>query len=134
MTTPLHPNTPGRGEHLLLVDDEAYLTQMGAALLTRLGYRVTPFNDPEQAYAAFAAAPDSFACLVTDLCMPGLHGIDLACRVRELRPGLPVVLATGFSRPNELARAQALGFGRVLEKPFTLEKFVEALLEALRPA
>ena len=99
--------TPGQGEHLLLVDDEVYLTQMGAVLLSRLGYRVTPFNDPEQAYAAFAADPGSFACLITDLCMPGLHGIDLACRVRQLRPGMPVVLATGFSRPHELARAQA---------------------------
>src|SRR5262245_47922015 len=109
--------TPGRGEHLLLVDDEVYLTQIGAALLTRLGYRVTAFNDPEQAYAAFAAAPDSFACLITDLCMPPLHGIDLACRVRQLRPGMPVVLATGYSSPDDLERAQALGFGRVLEKP-----------------
>lgn len=144
MTTPSQPSTggsrsltplpkPGRGEHLLLVDDEEYLTQMGVVLLTRLGYRVSPFNDPHRAYDAFAADPDAFACLITDLCMPGLNGIDLACLLRGLRPGLPVVLATGFSKPHDLARAHALGLGRVLEKPFTLEKFVEALLEALRP-
>jgi CheY-like chemotaxis protein len=145
MNTPSHPSAsganrsltplpkPGRGEHLLFVDDEEYLTQMGVVLLTRLGYRVSPFNDPQLAFAAFAATPDAFAGLITDLCMPGLNGIDLACRIRGVRPELPVVLATGFSRPHDLARAHALGFGRVLEKPFTLEKFVEALLTALRP-
>ena len=123
--------TPGRGEHLMFVDDEEYLTQMGVALLTRLGYRVSPFNDPEKAYESFANGPDGYACLITDLCMPRLNGIDLATRVRELRPAFPVILATGFSKQQDLARARDLGFGRVLEKPFTVEKFVEALVEAL---
>jgi signal transduction histidine kinase len=126
------PALPGRGEHLMFVDDEDYLVQMGTALLTRLGYRVSAFNDPLKAHAAFAADPGAYDALVTDLTMPGLKGTELARLLREIRPGLPVILTTGFSGPHELDRAKALGYHRVLEKPYTVDKFVEALTEALR--
>jgi DNA-binding NtrC family response regulator len=125
------PDLPGRGEHLLFVDDEDYLARMGEALLTRLGYRVSTFTDPEKALQAFAADPAAYAALVTDLTMPVLKGTDLACRARQLRPDLPVILTTGFSGPHELDRARRLGFQRVLEKPFTVDKFVDVLRSAL---
>jgi signal transduction histidine kinase len=126
------PPLPGKGEHLMFVDDEDYLVQMGSALLTRLGFRVSTFTDPRQAYAALAENPGGYDALVTDLTMPGLKGTDLARLAQELRPGLPVILTTGFSGPLELDRAKSLGFQRVLEKPYTLDKFVEALTQALR--
>lgn len=118
---------PGHGEHLMFVDDEDYLVQMGTALLTRLGYRVSAFNDPQKAHAAFAADPGAYDALVTDLTMPGLKGTERARLVREIRPALPVILTTGFSGPHELDRAKTLGYHRVLEKPYTVGKFVEAL-------
>jgi CheY-like chemotaxis protein len=122
---------PGHGERILFVDDEEYLAQMGVALLARLGYRVSAFTDPEQAWAAFAAEPAAFAALVTDLTMPGLKGTDLASRMRQVRPDLPVILTTGYSGPHEVARAESLGFHRMLEKPFTVEKFSSLLERAL---
>jgi signal transduction histidine kinase/FixJ family two-component response regulator len=121
----------GHGERILFVDDEEYLAQMGVALLARLGYRVSAFTDPEQAWAAFAAEPGAFAALVTDLTMPGLKGTDLASRIRQVRPDLPVILTTGYSGPHEVARASSLGFHRLLEKPFTVEKFSNLLERAL---
>jgi CheY-like chemotaxis protein len=126
------PAVPGRGEHLLFVDDEDYLVQMGTVLLTRLGYRVSGFADPQKALAAFAENPTGYDALVTDLNMPGLKGTDLARLIQQIRADLPVILTTGFSGPHELDRARAFGFTRVLEKPYTVDKFVEALTQALR--
>jgi signal transduction histidine kinase len=128
------PAVPGKGEHLLLVDDESYLVEIGKAVLTRLGYRVSGFTDPEQALAAFTAQPDDFAALITDLTMPALKGTDLAQRMRAVRPALPVVLTTGFTGPHELERARALGFTRILEKPYTVDRFVDVLTKALSEA
>ncbi|MFO0842500.1 MAG: response regulator [Gemmataceae bacterium] len=113
------------------MDDEEYLVQMGAALLTRQGYRVSAFTDPQKALAAFAEGPGDYDALITDLNMPGLKGTDLARLAREVRPDLPVVLTTGFSWPHELDRARAGGFTRVLDKPYTMDKFVEAVTQAL---
>lgn len=126
------PQPAGPAGHVLFVDDEEYLTVMAVALLKRLGYEVTGHSDPTVALAAFEAAPGRFSVLITDVNMPGLKGTDLAARVRRIRPDLPVILATGFSGPHELDRAQAMGFTLVLEKPFTVAKFVEALEQALR--
>jgi CheY-like chemotaxis protein len=121
----------GQGERILFVDDEEYLAQMGSALLGRLGYQVTAFTDPQKALAAFIAAPGSFDALVTDLTMPGLHGSDLVSRVHQVRPDLPVIITTGYSGPHDQERARAMGPHRVLEKPFSVEKFSELLERAL---
>jgi signal transduction histidine kinase/CheY-like chemotaxis protein len=116
---------------ILFVDDEDYLVQMGTALLTRLGHQVSAFTDPEKAYAAFAAEPSTYAVLITDLSMPVLRGTDLAQKIKHLRPEMPVVLTTGYSGPRDLERARELGLNRLLEKPYTLEKFVAMLDEVL---
>ncbi len=128
-----HPSMPGRGEHLLFVDDEEYLVVMGTALLTRLGYRISPFTDPQQALEAFAQNPEAYDGLITDLTMPGLRGTELAALVQQIRPNFPVILTTGYSGPHEIDRARHLGFHTVLEKPYTMEKFVEILTQAFQP-
>jgi signal transduction histidine kinase len=117
----------GHGERILFVDDEETLSRMGEAMLGRLGYRVTAYTNPQEALAAFIAEPASFDALVTDLTMPRLKGTELATRIRQVRPDLPVILTTGYSSQVELDRAHALGFQQLLEKPYTAEK-IGALL------
>ena len=124
--------TPNAGApHLLFVDDEVYLAQLGEVMLGRLGYQVSAYSEPERALAAFLADPHAYAGLITDLNMPGMRGTDLADRMRRVRPDLPVILATGYSGPLELDRAQGKGFSDVLEKPFTVEKLVEILARVM---
>src|SRR5205807_9334013 len=114
-------------------DDESYITQMAVTLLRRLGCQVSAFNDPAEALRAFTAEPGRYAALITDLIMPVMRGTELARRMRLLRPELPVVLATGFCDPRELEPARQQGFGLVLEKPFSVERLVELLQQALHP-
>ena len=82
---------------------------------------------PREALAAFAARPDTFDALVTDMTMPGMTGLELASSVRALRPRLPIVLCSGTLTPVHRHAAAALGVTGVLEKPYTGHRLAELL-------
>jgi signal transduction histidine kinase/ActR/RegA family two-component response regulator len=107
----------GHGEHILFVDDEEAIVYVATLILSRLGYRVTGATDAGQALQEFRSRPHEFAAVVTDLAMPGLSGHDLARQIREIRPDIPVVLTSGYVRPEDGEAAQRLGVGDVLLKP-----------------
>jgi PAS domain S-box-containing protein len=90
------PNAPASGEHVLVVDDEPEVAALLERLLVARGYRVTAFTSSEDALAAFRRDPDAYRAVVTDHTMPRLTGIELARQVKALRPGIPVVLTTGY--------------------------------------
>jgi PAS domain S-box-containing protein len=107
----------GRGERILCVDDEEAIVEVASLILERLGYRVTGVTDAVRALEEFRARPSEFAAVVTDLGMPGLSGAELLRRVRELRPGVPVVLTSGYLRPEDAETLQGLGGIDVVLKP-----------------
>ncbi len=121
----------GRGRHILLVDDEASLARAGRMLLERIGYRVSAFTSPVEALNAFQAAPGSFDAGYFDLTMPGMTGHQLAAGCWEVRPGFPVLLATGYNASLNEERALALGFRELLLKPVTAEVLATALSRTL---
>ena len=121
----------GHGEHVLLVDDEASLTQLGSRVLERLGYQVTAETDPMAALATLRAAPDTFDLLVTDLTMPTMSGVELLREARRVRPDLPVVLATGYGGSLNQEQARALGARELLLKPTTVVSLGAAVQRAL---
>jgi PAS domain S-box-containing protein len=106
----------GHGQHVLLVDDEMAVADIGARLLESLGYRVSLHVSPDQALDAFLADPAGIDLLFTDLTMPGMTGTTLAREMRRRRPDIPVVIATGV--PSAVASRQSDGF-TVLPKPYT---------------
>jgi PAS domain S-box-containing protein len=119
-----------RGGHVLYVDDDHDLVFLMRRLLDRLGYRVSSFTHPHEALAAFEASPHAFDVVVTDLTMPGLSGFDLASRMSELRPDLPVVVTSGYVRPEDQENARNAGARTVILKPNTIDELAE-LLEKL---
>jgi CheY-like chemotaxis protein len=121
----------GHGERVLLVDDEATLTQLGSRVLERLGYRVTAETDPIAALAALRAAPETFDLLLTDLTMPAMSGLELLREARQVRPDLPVVLATGYGGGLNQDQARALGVRELLFKPATVVSLGAAMRRAL---
>jgi PAS domain S-box-containing protein len=115
---PLARAAPGAAEPLLLVvDDQAEFLETLAEILKRLGYRVSAHTEPGQALAELQRRPADFAALVTDLVMPGLDGLETARRAVRVRPGLPVMVITGF--PEELPASEAARsqVGAVIPKP-----------------
>lgn len=117
----------GRGELVLLIDDEPPILRTIQQMLVQLGYRVLAFDQPVRALAEFEADPGRFAVVFTDLTMPGCHGLQVLERVRAVAPRKPVVLASGFFNEREEIEATQLGVHRLLHKPVSYGALGEAL-------
>jgi len=121
---------PGRGETVLLVEDEASLWQLGARLLTRGGYQVLTATTPAEALELARDEDQRIDLLLTDVVMPGMLGTELADQLTGLRPGLPVLFMSGYAQPVLDAHGAFSDDIDLLEKPFP----AAALLARVRQA
>lgn len=121
----------GSGEHILLVDDEESLASLGKSMLEHLGYRVTTEVDSLQALKTFSNHPHDFDLVITDQTMPHMSGVDLAKVLLEIRPRMPIILATGYSTAINAEKARALGIQEFLLKPHTAQSLGEAIRRGL---
>jgi signal transduction histidine kinase/CheY-like chemotaxis protein len=117
---PITGSIPRGTEHILLVDDEVAIVQIGKEFLQGLGYRVTGFTSGPEALEEFQAHPQAFDLLITDLTMPAMTGFDLAEAALKLRPDLLVLLTTGYSEADINAKVQKIGNLQCLVKPLGL--------------
>jgi PAS domain S-box-containing protein len=124
---------PGAGERILLVDDEPVIARVVSEQLRRLGYVVTPVSDPEEALELVAEDPEDFDLLLTDLQMPRMNGVELAARVAQVRPQLPVILSTGNRWSVPASTARAAGIREIVDKPFRIEELASVLRAVLEP-
>jgi len=122
---------PLGNERILLIDDEAMLAELGKMMLESLGYAVTIQTDSAEALATFQRQPDQFDVVITDQTMPGLTGGDLAQRMLETRPDLPIILCTGYSSIISEERSRAMGIKGFLPKPFTMQEIALIIRKVL---
>ncbi len=104
------------GQRVLFIDDEDAVVRLGTLNLTRLGYRVTGCTDPATALKEFLRDPEGIDAVVTDLSMPGMSGFDCAREMLAIRPDLPIVLTSGYVRPEDEALAREIGIRAVRSK------------------
>ena len=88
---------PTGSEHILFVDDEEVLVDLGKEILESLGYKVTTKTSSLEALQTFRSEPDSFDLVIMDMTMPELTGRDLAKECLAIRANIPIILCTGFS-------------------------------------
>ena len=119
-------------ERILFVDDDTALTDMYEKLLTRMGYQVTVFNDPEQACVLFCKNPDRFDLVITDMTMPDMTGADLAKSVMAVKKDIPVIVCTGHSDLIDDYSARELGIAALVTKPVTRSKMGTAIRSILK--
>ena len=124
----------GHGEHVLVVDDEEGLARLGQKSLAALGYDAEFTTEPATALARVRAEPGRFALVLTDQTMPGMTGLELAGRLREILPGLPVILTTGFAQSLTPDRMESAGVRQLLLKPTTLHSLGTSVHAALAGA
>jgi PAS domain S-box-containing protein len=122
---------PTGNERILFVDDEPALADLSSQMLSRLGYQVEIRTSPVEALEAFRANPQKFNLVITDMTMPGMTGLKLAKKLKEIAPGIPIVLCTGFSDQANEQRAHALGVRAFLLKPIVMRELAEAVRKAL---
>jgi DNA-binding NtrC family response regulator len=111
---------------LLIVDDEPSLLDLLRRYLGRLGYEVEACGDAQDALARFQAEPDHYAMAITDLSLPSLNGEELIEQMRQLRPGFPAIITSGYPH---VPRAAGVVF---VQKPFLPQMLVEAIEKALK--
>ena len=115
------------GSRVLLVDDDALVSMGTADLLMDLGHSVTEASSGMEALQILETDPQ-FDVVVTDYAMPGMTGLDLATKIRQLRPHMPIIIATGYAElppdtPNDFL---------LLDKPYTQEQLSKVIGIAAR--
>jgi len=108
---------PSGDEHVLVVDDEEVIVRITDQMLQRLGYQVTGRTSSVEALEVFKNHPDGFDLVITDMAMPDMTGEQLTRKIHSIRPGLPVILCTGFSERITREKAASIGLSGVLKKP-----------------
>jgi CheY-like chemotaxis protein len=111
---------------ILAVDDDILVLTNTAALLEDLGHQVVKARSGKEALEAVSSHPD-LDLVVTDQMMPKMTGLQLQAEIAELRPDLPVLIATGYA---ELPTGAGCGIRRIA-KPFTQQELAEAVLDAV---
>lgn len=122
---------PTGTERILLVDDEESVAMVEKEMLLTLGYRVDTFSSPEKALAHFRENPGAYDLVITDMTMPKMTGDRLAQELMAIRPGLPVILCTGFSELINRESALDLGIRQFVTKPIMIGSFARTLRETL---
>jgi len=122
----------GRGERVLYVDDDEALVLLAQRTLEALGYAVTGTTDPARALQDFRSRPTDFDLVVTDLSMPGMSGLQLARALHSIRPGLPIVMTSGYVRPDQQEAARAAGVRELILKPDTADELGRVLERVLQ--
>jgi CheY-like chemotaxis protein len=122
------PLSSGRGETILIVDDEKSLVQLGEEMVAALGYEPVGFDSSMRALAAFRADPQRFDLVVVDEIMPGMTGTQLAAALRAMRPDLPILMMTGYAGPAESVRPDIC---EILKKPLLSADLARAIARHL---
>jgi PAS domain S-box-containing protein len=122
---------PTGSEHILLVDDEDILIDLGTNMLKKLGYQVEALTQPVNALEIFRAEPNKFDLVISDMTMPNMTGDILATELMKIRPDIPVIICTGYSERIDDPRAQELGLKGLIMKPFTIRSLSKTVRNAL---
>jgi PAS domain S-box-containing protein len=122
----------GRGETVMIVDDEPMLVALAEEMLAELGYEPVGFDSSNVALQAFRADPPRFDLVLTDEAMPDLAGTELAREIRRIRPDVPIILMSGHGGMRLADRAAGIGVNEVLHKPLQRSDLAESFARNLR--
>ncbi|EMS79934.1 hybrid sensor histidine kinase/response regulator [Desulfotignum phosphitoxidans] len=128
---PVPPSAAKSDTCILFVDDEPAIADLGRQLLAHLGYTADTRTDPLEALALVTSSPDRFALVITDLTMPGMKGDQLASELMKIRPDLPVILCSGFSRDMTKAAAESAGIKAFVPKPILKDNLAAVIRQVL---
>jgi CheY-like chemotaxis protein len=121
----------GKGQVVMVVDDDSLLMVAAQEMLAALGYQPAGFQSGTAALKILRAEPERFDVVLIDEVMPQLSGIALAAEIRQRLPEIPILLMSGYSGRDLTRRAQLAGVDAVLRKPFLSRDIAEAIARVL---
>ncbi|WP_457573868.1 hybrid sensor histidine kinase/response regulator [Desulfolithobacter sp.] len=120
----------GRGEHILVVDDEPDLRDIACSMLRALGYRVDAVDSGESAIEFIHETPVDLI-LIDMLMEPGMNGRQTYEKILEIRPGQKAIIASGFAGNDDVRAALRLGAGGFIKKPYSMDQLGKAVKREL---
>jgi len=120
------PILQGRGT-VLVVDDEELIRNTAAALLESLGYQVILATNGQEGVDTFRKAKDEINLVILDMIMPVMGGHEAFTQLRQIDPSIPVLIASGFAKEEDMAKLKEQGANGFLNKPFNKAKLMEML-------
>jgi PAS domain S-box-containing protein len=132
-TTTIPQTAPMTGETgvILLAEDEPAVRDFAKRALERAGYTVLPARDADDALRASRGWNDSIDVLVTDVVMPGMHGPELAYRIRQERPAIGILYISGYAEDAVASGGEFSTPGGFLPKPFSSDALIRAIKRAI---
>jgi len=121
----------GKGETILLVEDNEKLREGGQELLESLGYRVLVAANGREALEVYHSAERGADLVITDVVMPEMGGKRLVQELRKVDPGLKPLAITGYIVEEDIHKLREEGFLGVIHKPFNVDALAQAVRHAL---
>ncbi len=117
-------------KNILVVDDEKRQREIACGILTKLGYNAEAVSSGEEAVEYLKE--QSVDLIVLDMIMPqGINGRETYERVIKIHPGQKAIIASGYAETPDVKKAQKLGAGQYIKKPYTMGKIGLAVKEEL---
>jgi PAS domain S-box-containing protein len=122
----------GKGQNVLIVDDEIQVADLTARRLEKLGYRVVKKTNSIEALEYFSSNFEMFSLLIVDQAMPDLPGLEFAQEVKKIKPDIPIVMMTGYSSGITEKKCKAYGIKNLAMKPIDEKELAAIVASALR--
>jgi two-component system, cell cycle sensor histidine kinase and response regulator CckA len=116
---------------VLLIDDEAMILEIGTEILRKLGYTVLTSGIGAEAIELFRERKDDIDIIILDMIMPGLSGLEIYDRIREIRDDIKVILSSGYSLNGQASKILKHGCNGFIQKPFDITSLSRKIREVL---
>jgi PAS domain S-box-containing protein len=124
-------NLQGKGEHILFIEDEPSVIQVGQAMLEHNGYQVSTAETGHEATEIFNQNKDNIDLVLSDVVLPDINGIDLIEKFHKIDKDLPVILCSGYTeKKSHRSVINEKGFA-FIQKPFTIKEVLTRIRECL---
>jgi CheY-like chemotaxis protein len=116
---------------ILVVDDEATVRRVTAKALSHMGFQVLEAADGQEGVETFAGHAADITCVLLDMTMPRLNGIQAFEAIRKLRPEVPIVLMSGYAEEEATSQFAGKGLSAFVQKPYEIGTLKEGIWRAL---
>jgi two-component system cell cycle sensor histidine kinase/response regulator CckA len=122
----------GKGELILVVDDEESIREITRGTLETFGYKVLTANDGTEALAIYADKKNEIAVVLTDMVMPFMDGPATIRALQRMNPNVRIIAASGLGTAQRAGEGSLEGVSVFLTKPYTAEKLLKTLAQVLK--
>jgi len=114
-----------------VVDDKESVTKLLNKMLKALGYQTTIANSSQVGFDLFQKNPEQYQLLITDLTMPEMTGLELAERIHQINPDMPVIMVTGYGNRVKQDDKERAGITQLIGKPILLSEISQSVRNLL---